>query len=67
MALYCINKHTKECSGCMECQPEPDFYCPVCGKETYEAVFVSGGEVIGCDNCVEIKEPHEVLKDETNE
>ena len=33
---------------------ETDGYiCPVCGREAYEHVFRSDGEVIGCDQCVE--------------
>ena len=41
-------------------------YCRHCGEEVYETVFVSDGEVIGCENCAEIKEPHEVLGNETD-
>ena len=49
----------------MGCKPSRCFYCPVCGEEVYETVFVDkSGDVIGCENCAEIKEPHEVLKDE---
>lgn len=67
MAYYCFKKSTKECVGCMECKSEPHYYCPVCGEEVYETVFVDNdGEVIGCENCAQIKEPHEVLKDEVD-
>lgn len=56
-----------ECDGCMACQPEPKYYCPVCGDRVYESVFVDdGGDVIGCENCVKEKEPHEVLKNEAD-
>ena len=65
MGFACI-KGNRECDGCMDCQPTYHYYCPICGNEVYETVFVSDGEVIGCENCAEIKEPHEVLKDETN-
>jgi hypothetical protein len=64
VGFRCI-KSSRECDGCMGCRPEPHYYCPVCGGEVYETVFVyHGGEVIGCENCTEIKEPHEVLFNE---
>ena len=66
MAYICI-KGNRECIGCMECSPSPHYYCPVCGKEVYETVFVdNSGDVIGCENCAQIKEPYEVLDDETD-
>ena len=62
----CI-KGGKECDGCMDCKLSPSYYCPICGKEIYETVFVdNSGEVIGCGNCAEIKEPHEVFNNEVN-
>ena len=65
MAFYCIKNHSKECDGCGGCNPETHYYCPICGEEVFETVFVDNdGDVIGCENCAEIKEPHEVLKDE---
>ena len=68
MAYHCVKYPSRECDGCMECNPETHYYCPICDAEVYEAVFVnSNGDVIGCDNCVEIKEPHEVIDDETDE
>ena len=67
MAYMCKKYFNKECDGCMDCKPSPHYYCPVCGEEVYETVFVNNdGEIIGCENCAEIKEPHEVLKDETD-
>lgn len=66
MGFSCIYNN-KECDGCMNCQPETHYYCPICGHEVYETVFVDNdGDVIGCENCVEIKEPHEVLENETD-
>lgn len=63
MAYYCIKNSTKECDGCMCCKPDVRYYCPVCDKEVYETVFVDKhGEIIGCENCTEIKEPHEVIE-----
>lgn len=60
-------KERKECDGCMDCKSSPHYYCPICGEEVYETVFVdNGGNVIGCGNCAEIKEPHEVLEDEAD-
>ena len=66
MAMMCI-KASRECDGCMDCRPDPHYYCPICGKEVYETVFVDNyGDVIGCENCVETKEPYEVLENETD-
>lgn len=66
MGFMCV-KSSCECDGCMECCPETHYYCPICGKEVYETVFVdNSGDVIGCKNCAETKEPHEVLRNETN-
>ena len=49
----------------MTCKPEDRYYCPVCGQEVYEIVYISNdGEVIGCENCAQIKEPWELLEDE---
>lgn len=65
MAYRCIKNQSIECTGCMDCRPTPRYYCPICNEEVYETVFVNDdGEVIGCENCAEIKEPHEVLKNE---
>ena len=67
MGYYCVNNSSAECTGCMNCKPEKHYYCPICGEEVCETVFVDNdGEVIGCENCAQIKEPHEVLKDETD-
>ena len=67
MAYHCVKHPSRECDGCMDCEPDIHYYCPICNMEAYETVFVnSDGEVIGCDNCVEIKEPHEVIDDETD-
>ena len=57
----------KECDGCGCCEPESHYYCPICGEKIYETVFVdNGGDVIGCENCAQIKEPYEVLENEIN-
>ena len=64
---YMCKKGGKECDACGDCRPTSIYYCPVCGEEVWEAVFVSNcGEVLGCDNCAHIKEPFEML-DETDE
>ena len=61
MSYMCTKGGNRECDGCMDCKPTPH-YCPVCGEEVYETVFVNNdGDVIGCENCAEIKEPHEIL------
>ena len=67
MGFACVNG-VSECTGCMACQSETErhYYCPVCGKEIYETVFVSNdGDVIGCENCAQVKEPYEVIEYET--
>lgn len=65
MAYMCEISLNKECDGCMCCKPERHYYCPVCGEETVENVFVSdSGDVVGCENCVETKEPWDVLEGE---
>ena len=67
MAYQC-ERTGGECDGCGACQPVEHYYCPVCKNEVYESVYVNNnGEVIGCENCAEIKEPHEVFEDETDE
>ena len=68
MAYMCTKYRHKECDGCGECNPVQHYYCPICGDEVYETVFVSNdGEVIGCENCAQIKEPFELLKYEADE
>ena len=67
MAYLCTKYHDRECDGCMDCYPSPRYFCPVCGEEVFEAVYVANdGDILGCDNCAHIKEPHEVLEDETD-
>lgn len=64
---YMCKRYGKECDACGECRPDPHYYCPVCGEEVYETVFVANdGEILGCENCAQIKEPYEVLIDETD-
>ena len=67
MAYSCREHRKAECDGCGFCSPDPHYYCPVCGEEIYEAVFVANdGTILGCEHCAQIKEPYEVLDDETN-
>lgn len=62
MAFNCVISD-KECTGCMACKPEQHYYCPVCGEKVYETVYVSNdGDVLGCENCAQIKEPLEMLE-----
>ena len=57
----------QECDGCMDCKPSLHYYCPICGNEIYETVFVDNtGDIIGCENCAEIKNPHEVFINEAD-
>lgn len=66
MAYRCCKNHSRECDGCMDCQPDITYYCPLCGDEVQETVYVtSDGDVIGCENCVEAKDPEDVLDNET--
>ena len=68
MGYMCIKDRNRECDGCMVCKTEDRYFCPVCGQEAYEAVYVSNvGDVIGCDNCAQIKEPWEMLEDEAED
>ena len=61
MAYPCV-KYGGECDGCGSCQEEKEYYCPVCGEQVFETVYVSNdGDVVGCENCVNKKEPCEVL------
>lgn len=61
MAYPCI-KYGGECDGCGSCQEEKEYYCPVCGEKVFETVYVSNdGDIVGCENCVNTKEPYEVL------
>lgn len=53
----------RECDGCGRCEEDQKYFCPICGEEVYETVFVTNdGEVIGCENCAQIKEPCDILK-----
>lgn len=67
MAYMCKKYHNKECDACGECNPDSNYYCLVCGEKVYEVVYVNNeGEVIGCENCAQIKEPYEMLENETD-
>lgn len=67
MGYMCVKNSRVECDGCMACKEEVHYYCPICGKEVYETIFVDNNRnVIGCENCAEIKEPHEVLENEAD-
>lgn len=67
MAYRCIKAQSKECDGCMECKPEEKYYCPICGEEVFESVYVmADGDVVGCENCIQNKYPEDVLDAETN-
>ena len=66
MGYICMNTN-KECDGCMECKPSPHYYCPICDQEVFDTVYIGeDGEVIGCENCVQTKEPYEVLENEAD-
>ena len=64
MAYMCVKVDNKECDGCMECKgsKEESYYCEICGEEC-EKVYVSiNGDILGCENCVEEKEPCDVYE-----
>ena len=65
MGYICIKNSHEECDGCMACKEETHYYCPNCGKEVFETLYVDNHrEILGCENCVEIKEVEEILEDE---
>lgn len=63
MAYHC-KCGNRECDGCGNCKEDHTYICPICGEEVFETVFVSNdGEVLGCDNCAQIKEPCDMIDD----
>ena len=63
MAMVCI-RGGSECDGCMDCQEQQEYYCPICGEEVTETVYVSNdGEIVGCENCIIKKETWEVTQE----
>lgn len=61
MSYPCVMGN-KECDGCMACKEAKEYYCPVCGEPVEEKLYVStDGEIVGCENCINEKEPCEVL------
>ena len=64
MAYRCVGAN-RECIGCGRCRETKSYYCPVCGEEVYESVYVTNdGEVLGCENCAQIKEPCDMIQSE---
>lgn len=45
---------------------DPDPVCPVCGKEC-EDLYLAGGDVIGCENCLERVDAADWLYDHREE
>lgn len=65
MAYNCIRISGKECDGCMRCQPDDEYYCPVCGEEVDDTIYVSlDGEIVGCENCVRARDPREMPRND---
>lgn len=61
MAYQCT-KSSRECDGCGGCDTKPSEYiCPVCGRAVIETVYVSNGDIVGCDICVKPKDYWEVI------
>lgn len=59
MSMICISGG-KECTGCMSCREESEYYCPVCGEQVEEHLYKTNeGEIVGCENCISTIEPWE--------
>lgn len=43
-----------------------DFYhCPVCGHIPWTSVYIDKySDVVGCDNCVKVKNPEDMLEED---
>jgi hypothetical protein len=66
MALACING-ARECDGCMACQDNNEYFCPKCGEQVFDTVYISDdGVIVGCENCIITKDPYEVMEHETD-
>ncbi len=37
----------------------PDYACPVCGAENPDSYFIRDGEILGCSDCVKIRDAWE--------
>ena len=52
MGLVCKNG-AKECEGCICCKSASEvYYCPVCGNEPEEVIYMTDNEIVGCDMCI---------------
>jgi hypothetical protein len=64
MAYNCVKYNGKECDGCGECQPDTEYYCPVCGELVEDRIYISAeGDILGCENCIREKDPREMIED----
>ena len=62
---YMCRHGSSECDGCGRCREENSVYCPVCGEEVGEyLVKANDGEVLGCDNCVTLKNVEDIELEE---
>jgi hypothetical protein len=53
VAMACINGG-RECDGCMRCQPDEEYECPVCGTGLFadDEVFLNSENcIVGCLCC----------------
>ena len=66
MAYMCIKHHNRECFACGNCQDVREYECPECGKVA-ETLYTSNvnDEILGCDNCITVKDAYEVLYEES--
>lgn len=51
MAFMCLYGYG-ECDACGRC--EKTILCPICGEEVTEHLFRRDGEIVGCDQCIDI-------------
>ena len=42
----------------------PDPVCPVCGNQSPSYIYIQGGEVLGCDKCIETLDASEWAEDQ---
>lgn len=41
-----------------------DVYCPICGESAEKIYKDRWGDIVGCDNCIEVMDAREVMDDD---
>jgi len=41
-----------------------DVYCPICGESAEKIFKDRWGDIVGCDNCIEVMDALEVMEDD---